>query len=168
MRRPRRRAPDVVDTGWADGPAGAAPAWPVAPGGPEPWAAGGAAPSGAEHGPVMAGGGPTASHRVAAPAGSGWSPGAGGPMPSDPEYHEAVAAAEAAAYNGYESLPAGRVKVVERFKGPRLKHRTGVLRRLRSLVLLVVIGVILAAALATALALVVWGISLAVHSATTN
>ncbi len=97
-----------------------------------------------------------------------------GPV-DDSEYAAAVAAAEAAearsvvAGNGHlDGLPPGRIKVIERFQGPRLKHRTSLWRRFRSFVLLLVIGVLMAAVLATVLAMIVWGISVGVHAATTG
>jgi hypothetical protein len=93
--------------------------------------------------------------------------------PSDPEYHEAMAAAEAVSVGRggptyLAGLPSGRVKVVERFKGPRLKHRTGLWRRLRSAILLILIGLILAAALAAILSMAVWGISIGIHHLTNS
>jgi hypothetical protein len=88
---------------------------------------------------------------------------------SDNAYIEAMAAAEAVASNGHiETWPQGRVKVVERFDGPRLKHRTGLWRRFRSTVLIALIGLVLAGALAGVLGLAVWGISVIIHSVSGN
>jgi hypothetical protein len=61
-----------------------------------------------------------------------------------------------------------RVRVVERFPGQRVKHRTGPLRRIRSLVALLVTAVLIAGVLAAALSAIVWGISVAIHGATTS
>ena len=44
----------------------------------------------------------------------------------------------------------------------------GIFRRLRSIILLVVIGALLAAVVAGVLVLVVWGISVGVHHVSTN
>lgn len=71
----------------------------------------------------------------------------------------------------YEPAPASRpvrVRVVERFPGQRVHHRTGPLRRIRSAVALVVTAVIVGAVLAASLTAVVWGISVAIHHATTS
>jgi len=56
-----------------------------------------------------------------------------------------------------------RVRLVERFTGPRVKARVGAWRRVRSLVLLLVLGAILAAVVAAIFAAVVAGIGLGIH-----
>jgi hypothetical protein len=61
--------------------------------------------------------------------------------------------------------PKARIRTVERFKGPRLKNRTGPWRRIRSAFGLLVITVILGAALGAVLSAIVWGISVGIHHA---
>lgn len=56
-----------------------------------------------------------------------------------------------------------RVRLVERFSGRRVRAKVGVWRRVRSFVLLLVLGAILAAVVAAILAAVVAGIGLAIH-----
>jgi hypothetical protein len=65
-------------------------------------------------------------------------------------------------------LPTGRVRVVEKFTGRRVKHRTGALRRLRSMLGLLVIAVIVAAVVAAVIAAVVGSIALAIQHALNN
>jgi hypothetical protein len=65
-------------------------------------------------------------------------------------------------------LPTGRVRVVEKFTGRRVRHRTGVLRRLRSMLGLLVIAVIVAAVVAAVIAAVVGSIALAIQHALNN
>jgi hypothetical protein len=62
-------------------------------------------------------------------------------------------------------MPDGRVRVVEKFSGRRVRHRTGPLRRLRSTLGLLVIAVIVAAALAAGIAALVGTIALAIQHA---
>jgi hypothetical protein len=64
--------------------------------------------------------------------------------------------------------PAGRVKVVERFAGRRVRHRTGMFRRVRSLIGIMIIGIVIAAIVAAAVAVVVGSIALAVQHALGN
>lgn len=83
---------------------------------------------------------------------------------------EQVQEVEPGASNGYaggRTLDT-RVKVVERFEGPRLRHRASFLRRLRSAVLLIVIGLVLAGTLASVLGAGIWGLSIAIHHASTG
>ncbi len=59
-----------------------------------------------------------------------------------------------------------RVKVIERFQGPRVHHRTGLWPRLRSIVMLVLLAALLGAAVAGGLAALVAGIAYLIHQAT--
>lgn len=61
------------------------------------------------------------------------------------------------------ALPTGRVKVIERFGGHRVRNHAGFWRRVRSLVGLVLIGLVLAAILASVVAVIVGSIALAVQ-----
>jgi hypothetical protein len=65
-------------------------------------------------------------------------------------------------------MPTGRVRVVEKFSGRRVRHRTGALRRLRSMLGLLVIAVIVAAVVAAVIAAVVGSIALAIQHALNN
>ncbi len=61
-----------------------------------------------------------------------------------------------------------RVRVVEKFTGPRVRHRTGPWRRIRSFVGLVIIAIIVAAVIAAAIAATVGTIALAIQHALNN
>jgi hypothetical protein len=74
----------------------------------------------------------------------------------------------AAGTRAVDELPTGRVRVVEKFTGRRVKHRTGALRRLRSMLGLLVIAVIVAAVVAAIIAAVVGSIALAIQHALNN
>jgi hypothetical protein len=52
--------------------------------------------------------------------------------------------------------------------GPRLRDRAGPFRRVRSLLALLVIAVIAGTLGATVLGLVIWGISVGIHGATSS
>jgi len=61
-----------------------------------------------------------------------------------------------------------RLKVVESFQGPRLRTRTGAVRRIRSMVALVVIAVAIGTVMAGALGALVWGLSRVIHHAASS
>ncbi len=56
-----------------------------------------------------------------------------------------------------------RIRMVERFDGPRIRSRVGPWRRLRSVVLLLLLGLLLAAVLAALFSAIVAGLALAFH-----
>ncbi len=56
-----------------------------------------------------------------------------------------------------------KVHIVERFTGRRVRAKTGVWRRIRSVVFIIVIGAVLAAIVAAILAAIVAGIALGIH-----
>jgi hypothetical protein len=64
--------------------------------------------------------------------------------------------------------PRGRIKVVERFGGRRVRHRTGLFRRIRSLLGIMIIGIVLAAIVAAVVAVIVGAIALAAQHALGN
>jgi hypothetical protein len=64
--------------------------------------------------------------------------------------------------------PRGRVKIVERFGGRRVRHRTGVFRRVRSLLGIMIIGIVIAAIVAAVVAVIVGAIALAAQHALGN
>jgi Mg2+/Co2+ transporter CorB len=64
--------------------------------------------------------------------------------------------------------PRGRIKVVERFGGRRVRHRTGLFRRIRSLLGIMIIGIVLAAIVAAVVAVIVGAIALAIQHALGN
>ena len=61
-----------------------------------------------------------------------------------------------------------RIRIVERFEGPRLRHEAIFWRRLRSAMLLIVIGLVLAGTVASVLGAGIWGLSVAIHHASTG
>lgn len=61
--------------------------------------------------------------------------------------------------------PRVTVKAVEKFTGPRLRHRVALWRRVRSMVVLVLVGAVIAALLAGIFAAVGGGLALLVHHA---
>lgn len=113
---------------------------------------------------------PDSVQRVQVPPVYGRRPGRLAPRPAGPP--EPVIERPALVDDEPDEPPAStrpvRVRVVERFPGQRVHHRTGPLRRIRSAVALVITAVIVGAVLAASLTAVVWGISVAIHHATTS
>ena len=61
-----------------------------------------------------------------------------------------------------------RVHVVERFPGQRVHQQTGPLRRIRSGLALLVLAVVVGMVFAALLSAVIYGLTVAVHHASTN